>query len=102
MAEYKDLNRINQLYEESRNVAAAIKNIDEGGTVSSMTFVPKTDNMSVYGSIVSIMIDACPPEALTAIRNVLVDKQVRILTELQELGVTASPEADTKKEVING
>jgi hypothetical protein len=103
MADYADLDRINQLYLQSKQVAQAIDNIDGGGPLLSVVIGPPPPppppeggmpSPMMMGMVVNIAIpQPAAPATITGVRAQLVVMETDIATQLQALGVTATPPA---------
>jgi hypothetical protein len=101
MTDYNDLAKINQLYAEQQQIAAAIAIIDADGTLSSFVvtapppppYDPDDPNPPrMPAPPVSIIVAGdVPPELMAALRAQLVQRSDAISAELADLGVDDTP-----------
>jgi hypothetical protein len=101
MTEYSNLPDASTLYQQREAVTNAITMLDGGGSVSSMNFAPAPPDpeapMPTVPSMFFISAVTLPPptspEAVAAVRGMLVERQATIDAELAMLGVTNPPAA---------
>jgi hypothetical protein len=97
MVDLADVQKLTQLYEELRQIEAAIANFDAGGTIVAMTISGGPPDLPALEVSTRVPISiatadiAYPATVVDAIKTALAARATEIDAELNGLGVTGTP-----------